>query len=34
MSSTVTMSILVIVLSGIVVAYVWSRAEARFESCS
>ena len=31
MSSTVTMSILVIVLSGIVVAYVWPRPDARFE---
>jgi hypothetical protein len=31
MSSTVTMSILVVVFSGIVIAYVWPRAEARFE---
>ena len=31
MSSTVILSILVIVLSGAVAAYVWPRPEARFE---
>jgi hypothetical protein len=31
MSSTLIMSLLVVVLSGTVAAYVWPRAEARFE---